>query len=172
MPSMQTQIASTQARFNIKVRKSGKIRPAALSDPQMKAIGDRMVTDQWHRWLRGINANGQPAKKLSVRYAIIKQAVLHKRPIRDMLLTGRTIKNFSLRKAAASKIRAENTTRYERDKASGCNNYDQMIGFSVQDAKSVFDEADKQFGQYLRTAWIPLDGTNRRPGALNAQVKA
>lgn len=152
---------------NIQVKKTGRIRGPNLSDPQLKVIGDKMVAAQKDRWSRVVDATGQPAAKLSVRYAIIKQAVLHKRAVRDMCMTGQTIKNFTLRKAANGTIRAENTTRLERQKAMRANSYDQMIGFANTDAQVVFAEAQAQYGQYLNTAWIPVDGTRRRPSTLN-----
>jgi hypothetical protein len=151
----------------ITVPKTGKVRGPNLSDPQLKAIGDAMVAEQKARWGKSIDAGGQPAKKLAVRYAIIKQAVLHKRAVRDMRLTGATIANFTLRKAADGRIRAENTTRLERAKALRANSYDQMIGFANSDAKVVFDETQVQYGKYVQTAWIPITGTNRRPSTLN-----
>lgn len=167
MPSLAAPIAAAQAKMTMTVKRTGRVRPPNLPDAQLKAIGDQMVLAQKLRWKNGMNAGGQIAKKLSVRYAIIKQAVLHKRPERDMTLTGKTVKNFQLRKAADGKIRAENTTRYERSKALGCNSYDQMIGFSVFDTKVVFDAAKAEFGQWVNRAWIPLDNTNRRPSTLN-----
>ena len=145
----------------------GRVRPPNLSDPQLKAIGDQMVAEQKARWAKAYDANGQPAKKLSVRYAIIKQAVLHKRPARDMKMTGATIANFQLRKAADGRIRAENTKKLERQKASRANSYDQMIGFALSDFKVVIGEAQQQYGQYAKTAWLPVEGTNRRPSTLN-----
>ena len=161
------QIAAVQAQFNIKVKRTGRVRAPNLPDAQLKAIGEKMVAAQKDRWARGVDANGQTAKKLSVKYAIIKQAVLHKRPVRDMSMTGQTIKNFQLRKAADGRIRAENTTRLERSKAVRANNYDQMIGFALSDAKVVFDETQAQYGSWVNRAWIPLDGTARRPSTLN-----
>jgi hypothetical protein len=141
----------------IDVQKTGRVRGPNLSDPALKIIGEKMVAAQKARWANAIDANGQQAAKLSVRYAIIKQAVLHKRPKRDMSMTGQTIKNFTLRKAANGIIRAENTTRLERAKALRANSYDQMIGFAVSDAQVVFDETQAQYGQWVQTAWIPLD---------------
>ena len=150
------------------MKKDGRMRGPNLSDPQLKAIGDQMVAEQKARWAKAYDANGQPAKKLSVRYAIIKQAVLHKRPARDMKMTGATIANFQLRKAADGRIRAENTKKLERQKASRANSYDQMIGFALTDAKVVFAESQVQYGQYVNTAWIPVGPTRRRPSALNS----
>jgi hypothetical protein len=148
---------------NIKVVQTGRVRGPNLSDPQLKAIGDAMVAEQKSRWAQAKNADGQPAKKLSVKYAIIKQKTLHRRAVRDMSMTGATIKNFTLRKAANGTIRAENTTRLERQKAQRANVYEQMIGFAVTDARVVFAEAQQEYGQYVETAWIPLGGTRRRP---------
>jgi len=151
----------------IGVTQTGRVRGPNLSDQALKAIGDKMVAEQKARWAKAVNADGQPAKKLSVKYAIIKQKTLHKRPVRDMWMTGATVKNFTLRKAANGVIRAENTTRLERAKALRANGYEQMIGFAVTDANVVFGEAQVQYGQYLKNAWIPLGGTTRRPSALN-----
>jgi hypothetical protein len=145
--------------FNYNTKKTGRLRGPNLSDPRLKVIGDAMVAAQKDRWDRAVDAEGQAAKKLSVRYAIIKQALLHQRPKRDMQMTGRTVANFTLRKAADGKIRAENTTRLERQKATRANSYDQMIGFAVSDLKVVFDETKAQYGQYAQTAWVPLQGS-------------
>lgn len=142
--------------IKVEVKKTGRVRGPNLSDPQLAVIGAKMVAEQKARWARAVDATGQPAIKLSVRYAIIKQAVLHKRPKRDMSMTGATVKNFTLRKAANGVIRAENTTRLERAKALRANSYDQMIGFAVTDAKVVFDETKAQYGDYAKTAWIPI----------------
>jgi hypothetical protein len=151
----------------VKVTKTGRVRGPNLSDPQLAVIGAKMVAQQKARWAKAVDANGQPAAKLSVRYAIIKQAVLHKRPVRDMTMTGLLVQNFTLRKASNGVIRAENTTRLARLHARRANSYDQMIGFALADSKAVFDEAQAQYGQYVNTAWIPLDGTRRRPPDLN-----
>jgi hypothetical protein len=159
--------------FNYNVKTTGRVRGPNLSDPQLAIIGAKMVAAQKDRWAKAVDASGQPAAKLSVRYAIIKQAVLHKRPVRDMSMTGQTIKNFTLRKAANGVIRAENTTRLERAKALRANSYDQMIGFALSDAKVVFTETQAQYGQYVQTAWIPLDrasgGTSTRVSNAQAQ---
>lgn len=169
MPSLAGPIAATRARVDMKitVKRTGRVRNPKLDDPQLKAIGEKMVAEQKARWARSMSASGQPAKKLSVRYAIIKQAILHKRAKRDMFLSGKTIANFQLRKASAGVIRAENTTRMERLKARLCQNFDQMIGFAITDAKVVFDGARVEFGKYLNRAWIPLDGTKRRASTMN-----
>ena len=107
--------------------KSGRVRGPNLSDPQLKIIGDAMVAAQKDRWAKGVDAAGQPAKKLSVKYSIIKQAFLHKRPIRDNNMTGVLVANFTLRKAADGVIRAENTTKLARAHARRSNSYDQML---------------------------------------------
>jgi hypothetical protein len=149
--------------LNMRVKKTGRVRGPNLSDPQLRAIGDKMVAEQKARWARSMNAAGVPAKKLSVHYAIIKQKYLHKRPTRDMVMTGKTLANFSLRKAAEGRIRAENTTRLERAKALRANKYEQMIGIALTDLKVVTDESQAQYGNYVQKAWLPLEGTRRAP---------
>jgi hypothetical protein len=162
-----TSTGSTLNTVKITVKKDGRFRPPVLTDPQLTIIGNKMVAEQKDRWSKAIDADGQPAKKLSVRYAILKQQYTHKRPVRDMKMTGLTIANFLLRKAGNGRIRAENTTRLERAKAWRANSYDQMIGFAMTDAKVVFDETELQYGKYVNTAWIPVTGTSRRPSTLN-----
>jgi len=164
---LTAQINAAKASLTIKVKRSGRVRAPNLPDPQLRAIGDKMVAEQKARWSRHMNAQGQDAKKLSVKYAIIKQAVLHKRPFRDMKLSGRLVANFLLRKAQDGKIRAENTTRLERKKAATANKEDQMIGFAMSDFKVALDATKLEYGSYVRKAWIPVDGTGRRPSALN-----
>jgi hypothetical protein len=166
-PRASTVYTATPTGVKITVVQTGRIRGPNLIDPQLKAIGEKMVAEQKARWGKHVNAAGQVAKPLSVRYAIIKQQTLHKRAYRDMSMTGATIKNFTLRKAANGVIRAENTTRLERAKALRANGYDQMIGFAVSDAQTVFDETQIQFGKWVNQAWIPLGNTTRRPTALN-----
>ncbi|HEY1896752.1 MAG TPA: hypothetical protein VGG62_10790 [Terracidiphilus sp.] len=149
--------------LKIQVKKTGRVRGPNLSNPQLRIIGDKMVAEQKARWSRAVNAAGNPAKKLSVHYAIIKQKFLHKRPTRDMVMTGKTLANFTLRKAVEGRIRAENTTRLERAKALRANKYDQMIGFALTDFKAITDESQAQYGIYVQKAWIPMDGTKGRP---------
>lgn len=141
---------------SVKVKQSGRVKAPNLSDPQLKAIGEEMVAAQKARWAKAVNADGNPAKKLSVKYAIIKQKTLHKRAVRDMQMTGSLIKNFQLRKAAAGTIRAENTTRIDRAAASKCQGYEQMIGFAGSDLNIVFNESVKQYGVWLQKAWVPI----------------
>jgi len=142
----------------IKVKQTGRIKAPNLSDPQLKLIGTAMVREQKLRWSKGINAEGNQAKKLSVKYAIIKQKTLHKRPIRDMQMTGGVVTNFMLRKASAGTIRAENTTRLERAKAMRAQSYDEMIGFAGSDQIVVFNESLKQYGTWIQKAWVPIIG--------------
>jgi hypothetical protein len=169
-PRPTTIYSPTSTGVQIQVVQTGRIRGPNLADPQLKAIGEKMVAEQKARWGRHFNASGQPALKLSVRYAILKQQYTHKRPYRDMAMTGATLANFTLRKAANGVIRAENTTRLERQKAMRANSYDQMIGFAVSDSEVVFAESQAQFGQWLNQAWIPLGNTNRKPPDLNSGV--
>jgi hypothetical protein len=151
-------------KVKIKVKRTGRVRTPQLIDPQMKAIGEEMVAAQKERWRDAISANGVPAKKLSVKYFIEKRKYHGGgTPVRDMNMTGRTIKNFQLRKATVDKIRAENTTRNERAKAMRAQNYEEMIGFSIQDAQAVISEAKHQYGQYVRKAWIPVGETTGKP---------
>jgi hypothetical protein len=143
--------------LKVKVKRTGRVKEPNLSDPQLKAIGEEMVAAQKLRWSKGINAEGNAAKKLSVKYFFIKRKLRGvSRPVRDMNLSGATIKNFSLRKASNGQIRAENTSRATRKSATGANNIEQMIGFAGTDQNSLFKASQLQYGIYLQRAWVPI----------------
>jgi len=142
----------------IKVPRTGRVRAPDLSDPQLKSIGEAMLAAQKDRWSKATNAEGNSAKKLSFRYFKEKQKLRGGRPVRDMIMTGDLAKNFTLRKAANGTIRAENTSKVNRDKAKRCQQYEQMIGFAGSDSKVVFEESLKEYGTYVKRAWWPLAG--------------
>jgi hypothetical protein len=143
--------------LKMKVKRTGRVKAPNLSDPQLKAVGEEMVTAQKLRWEKAINAEGNAAKKLSVKYFFIKRKVRGvSRPVRDMNLSGQTLANFSLRKAAAGQIRAENSTRITRKRAAGAQNVEQMIGFAGTDQISLFKASQLQYGIYLQKAWVPI----------------
>jgi len=145
--------------LNVRVTKSGKVKKATLDQGPLTAIGEKMVAAQKLRWSKGIDANDQGAKPLSKRYLFIKQKIrgVH-RPIRDMHLSGETLANFGLRKAINGVIRAENSTRKTRARAQGAQAFAQMIGLSGTDQIVVFNEAQRQYGEALKQAWIPVTG--------------
>jgi hypothetical protein len=143
--------------LKVKVKRTGRVKEPNLSDPQLKIIGEEMVTTQKLRWSKAVNAEGNAAKKLSVKYFFIKRKLRGvSRPVRDMNLSGATIKNFSLRKASNGQIRAENTSRATRKSATGANNIEQMIGFAGTDQNSLFKASQLQYGIYLQRAWVPI----------------
>lgn len=139
------------------VKKTGRLRAPNLEDPQLKAIGEVMVTAQKARWDDGINASGTAAKKLSKRYFFIKRKYTRQAaPIRDMKMTGATVANFGLRKAAHGVIRAENTTRETRRRATAAQQAEDMIGFAASDQLAVFRASQLQYGIFLQKAWVPI----------------
>jgi hypothetical protein len=143
--------------LNIQVKKSGRVRLPTLDDPQLKAIGNVMVAEQKQRWDDGISANGIHGKKLSRRYFFIKRKFTRQvNPIRDMKMTGATVANFSLRRASRGVIRAENTTRETRKRATTAQRFEDMIGFAASDQIAIFRASQAQYGDYLKKAWVPL----------------
>jgi hypothetical protein len=141
----------------INVKKTGRVREPNLADPQLRAIGDVMVAAQKARWDDGLNADGLPGKKLSKRYFFIKRKYTRQvSPIRDMKMTGDTLKNFALRKAANGVIRAENTTRETRRRANKAQDSEQMIGLSGSDQVAIFRASQLQYGILLQKAWVPI----------------
>jgi hypothetical protein len=149
-------------KFRVRFR-GGRVRGPNLADPQLKRVGTVMVAAQKDRWAHAIDADGNQAKKLSVRYAIIKQKFTHRRPVRDNKMTGLLVSNFQLRKAADNVIRAEPTTQMARAHALGSQGYVEMIGFAVSDANTVFTGINAEYGEYAKTAWIPLGNTQGAP---------
>jgi len=143
-------------KVKVKVTQTGRFKPPNLSDPQLKIIGERMLIEQKTRWAISKNADGNQAKKLSVKYFFEKRKVRGGSPVRDMYMTGVTEKNFQLRKAADNTIRAENTSRSCRDRAKRCQMIDEMIGFAGTDQIAVFKESQKQYGNHLIRAFVPL----------------
>ena len=147
----------------IKVKQTGRVRAPQLVDPQLTRIGQAMVAAQLDRWSKAVSADGVAAKKLSVRYAIIKQKFLHKPAVRDNYMTGAMVNNFALRKAKDGVIRAENSTRLARAHAQSSQKYGEMIGFAVSDIRVVVDGMKREYGEYVQKAWIPLGNTGAKP---------
>lgn len=144
-------------------------RLANLDNGQLTQIGRPMVIAQKQRIRRGINANNQPAKELSKAYKLRKTRVLRRIgkltgtfAVRDMVFTGATLENFSLRKAINGVIRAEPSTQWARTRAqkavSGGADA-QLIGFSGDDATVVITEAERQYGHNIRKAVLKLAGS-------------
>ena len=143
--------------LQVKVKSSGRFKAPNLDNGQLTSIGREMVAAQKARWAQAVNAQGNPAKRLSMKYTFEKKAFTgQSRPKRDMKMTGRTLENFTLRKAIDMKIRAENTTRLERAKATRSQMYDQMIGFASTDQQVVFRGASREYGQWARKAWVKI----------------
>jgi hypothetical protein len=142
----------------VRVRfKGGRIATPKLDNGPLTRIGNDMVAAQKKRWAFGVNSDGTAAKPLAVKYLIQKAKYTgNPNPIRDMKMTGRTLENFQLRKAMDGTIRAENTTRLERQKATQAQQWEDMIGFAPTDQIAVFRSADAEYDRWLQKAWVPL----------------
>jgi len=140
-------------RFNM-TTKLGKLLPPTLTSAQLTEIGKAMVVAQKERWSRGINADDRPARALAPVTAKGKQRY-GAAPIRNMVMTGLTRDNFTLRKATATEIRAENTSRAGRMHASKAQVFEQMIGLAPSDQDVIFRQAYRAYSLYLQRAWRP-----------------
>jgi hypothetical protein len=150
------------AYLAVEVKRGGRMQPPNLPDAKLKYIGERMVAAQLDRWSKGVNANGQAAKPLTRRYFFVKKYITGQwRPIRDNNLTGRLVKNFSLRKAQGKVIRAEPTQRLTRMESARCEQYDHMTGFSATDELVVFRSTVEAYSDYVQQAWKPMDQWKR-----------
>jgi hypothetical protein len=148
-----------KSKFGLRVstKYTGLVRPPRLDNGQMTKIGREMVAAQKKRWADAVDASGNPAKRLSMKYLFEKKKFTHtSRPLRDMKMTGRTIANFQLRKALDSTIRAENTTRLERSKARRAQVAGNMIGFSPTDQITVFRSVNREYGEWATRAWVKI----------------
>lgn len=143
-------------KLKVKVPRTGRVKKPNLDHASLTFIGRSMVLEQKQRWATGVTAN-ENIKPLSKKYLFIKKKIRNvHRPIRDMHLTGDTIKGFQLRKAINGVIRAENTTRELRKRAQRAQGYAQMIGFAQSDLSHVFGLARYEYGKFLKHAWIPV----------------
>lgn len=144
-------------RFKMSVDQTGQIAPPILTNAQLMVIGQAMVARQKQRWSRAINAMDGTAKPLSAVTAKGKLS-FGKKPIRDMNMTGLMTANFTLRKATANEIRAENTSRAGRMHARKAQAFEKMIGISPSDRDYLFGLAYRAYGVYLQRAWRPSNG--------------
>ena len=143
--------------LKITVKQSGRVKKIMLDQGPMTAIGEAMVKAQKLRWSKAVISNDQAAKRLSIKYFFEKRKFTgQNRPVRDMRMTGRTVENFQLRKAINNTIRAENSTRLERQKAQTAQKAEDMIGFAPSDQMVVFRESKDKYGDWLQKAWVPL----------------
>ena len=137
--------------------KLGRIRPPQLDNGALTDIGNQMVAAQKERWKHSVNASGQPAKKLSIKYFFEKRAYQGGgTPKRDNKMTGAMLDNFTLRKAIKGVIRAENTSRLGRLHATRSQQAEEMIGFAGSDVVTTVRAAEAQYGEWVKKAWIPL----------------
>jgi len=145
------------ASLAVKVKKTGRVRPPQLDNGQLTYIGRLMVAAQKDRWSKSIDAEGNQAKPLSMRYFFKKRKYLGvNQPRRDNRLTGLMAQNFQLRKAINGVIRAEPTSRMARQHANQAQGFEEMIGFAGSDQTVVFRAAQREYGAWLQKAWVPI----------------
>lgn len=164
------------AKLNIKVKRSVRLRGPNLDNGALTKIGEVMVATIKARIAQGRDADGNKALPLSRSYAIFKTAYLKKnrgigtnRPIRDLSLSGVSMQNYTLRRAADNVIRADATTRMARMKLTQAQQQQrkkkgatttlgtsQMFGWEGRNVADVLAEARKQYGNFVRRAVIPI----------------
>lgn len=146
-------------RFKINVDKTGQIENPELSPAQLLGIGQEMVRSQKARWLRGVNAfdhTALPLAPVTAKGKATFRGIGH--PKRDMVMSGLTYDNFTLRKATMQEIRAENTSREGRRRARQAQSFETMIGLAPSDQDNIFAAAYRAYGVYLQRAWRPVRG--------------
>lgn len=142
--------------------RGGRFRAPKLDGGQLTMIGEEMVARQKARILSGINADGGRTAPLAPSYAKRKIRQIRKlhgktvmRPIRDMFLTGETMKNFRLRTAINGRIVARATTTWARMRVRSTERRgDQMIGFSQAEVNALVRDIRMQYGLKLQRAFV------------------
>lgn len=160
----------------IQVKNSVRIKGPKLDGGALTRIGTVMVSSVKERIGKGVDADGRAAKPLSKSYAIFKSKTLKRtrgigtnRPIRDLSLTGKSLQNYSLRRAVDNVIRADATTRdarmkldqgqYQVRKSKGAAvrvGFSQMFGFEGKTVQSVLTATRAEYGVYVKRAVIAI----------------
>jgi hypothetical protein len=146
-------------RFKINVDQTGQIAAPVLNPAQLRGIGEEMVRSQKARWSRGVNIydhNALPLARVTAKGKATYRGMGS--PKRDMVMTGLTSDNFTLRKATMQEIRAENTSREGRRRARQAQSFEPMIGLAPSDQDNIFAAAYRAYGVYLQRAWRPTRG--------------
>jgi hypothetical protein len=160
----------------IQVKKSVRIKGPRLDNGALTRIGTVMVSSVKERIAKGVDADGRAALPISKGYAIFKSRTLKRtrgigtnRPLRDLSLTGKSLQNYSLRRAVDNVIRADATTRearfkldraqYQVRKKKGVEvrtGFSQMFGFEGRTVQSVLTATKAEYGIYVKRAVIPI----------------
>jgi hypothetical protein len=164
------------ARVKVTVKRSVRLRGPNLDNGALTKIGEVMVSTIKARIAQGLDADGNKALPLSRSYAIFKAGYLKKnrgigtnRPIRDLSLSGESLQNYTLRRAADNVIRADATTRMARLKltqgqqqqrkkkgVTSTLGTSQMFGWEGRNVADVLAETRKQYGDLVKKAVIPI----------------
>ena len=164
------------AKVKVTVKRSVRLRGPNLDNGALTKIGEVMVSTIKARIAQGLDADGNKALPLSRSYAIFKAGYLKKnrgigtnRPIRDLSLSGESLQNYTLRRAADNVIRADATTRMARLKltqgqqqqrkkkgVTSTLGTSQMFGWEGRNVADVLDETRKQYGDLVKKAVIPI----------------
>jgi hypothetical protein len=164
------------AKVKISVKRSVRLRGPNLDNGALTKIGEVMVSTIKARIAQGLDADGNKALPLSRSYAIFKAGYLKRnrgigtnRPIRDLSLSGVSMQNYTLRRAADNVIRADATTRMARLKLTQGQQQQrkkkgitstlgtsQMFGWEGRNVADVLDETRKQYRDLVKKAVIPI----------------
>ena len=164
------------ASVKVSVKRSVRLRGPNLDNGALTKIGEVMVATIKARIAQGRDADGNKALPLSRSYAIFKTGYLKKnrgigtnRPIRDLSLSGVSMQNYTLRRAADNVIRADATTRMARLKltqgqqqqrkkkgVTSTLGVSQMFGWEGRNVADVLAETRKQYGNFVKKAVIPI----------------
>jgi hypothetical protein len=164
------------AKVKVTVKRSVRLRGPNLDNGVLTKIGEVMVSTIKARIAQGLDADGNKALPLSRSYAIFKAGYLKKnrgigtnRPIRDLSLSGASLQNYTLRRAADNVIRADATTRMARLKltqgqqqqrkrkgVTSTLGTSQMFGWEGRNVADVLAETRKQYGDLVKKAVIPI----------------
>ena len=142
-------------QIKLKIHGKGELRMKQLPAAEWRKLGEAMLAANKRRILKGVNAEGQPAKPLAPKYARIKRKQLRiSRPIRDMRLTGETLLSYQVVRASGGIIRCEPKTAQGRKKAFFCQRLEPMIGFTDYEEAAVMRTVRSMLGRGANLEWV------------------
>ena len=146
-------------QIKFEVKQAGSLKPLKLSSDQYRTLGNAMIEANKKRIAKGVNIYDEKAKPLHPRYAKFKAKKRGvRRPIRDLNLTGLTLRSFAVKRAYGGIIRCEPSGAVARRRAYFSQFREPLIGFTSYEEKAVVAVVRRMFGRQAQLLWKPVSG--------------
>lgn len=152
-------MAMPNGRIRVYVKRKLELGRLTLDQQKMYKIGMIAVGTVKDRVKAGVNDQDAASKPLATRYAILKQKTLHKRPIRDLSLTGAMLDNFTVRTVSDHSAYANLTTNDLRTRARANNEIELWVSYSRKNIATIIPQATVLVNEALRAAIKSMPGT-------------